>query len=188
MMPNLGQGGCMALEDAYVLSTLLCQVTDKKQIPEVLQDYYRKRIVRTAVVQGLSRFSSDVIISSLSTPFDPVEFIKEGLNYKYLKHQNLITWYLQPFMPLIFYSQFGYLYSFQPSSFKAEDIKSYVKQVFERNAEEVNRVYATLRDDCLSYFTAKTMSFMRYDKKTAVTTKLADAVDLRVPRTVFKKQ
>ena len=184
MMPNLGQGGCQALEDSYVLSTLLCQITDKSQIPSVLQDYYRQRIFRTAVVQGLSRFSSDVIISALSTPFRLNEFAKEGLNYKYLKPQNLVTWYLQPFMPLIFYSQFGFLYSFSPASFNPDDIKNYVSKVVTRNKWEAEQVYSKLAEDCLTYFTAKTMSFMRFNKTTQASSKIADAVDLRVPRSV----
>jgi len=37
MMPNLGQGGCQAIEDAYVLTEQLCDVTDKSQIPSALQ-------------------------------------------------------------------------------------------------------------------------------------------------------
>ena len=41
MMPNLGQGGCQAIEDAYVLSDVLCAVTDRSEIPGALQDYYR---------------------------------------------------------------------------------------------------------------------------------------------------
>jgi hypothetical protein len=60
MMPNLGQGnfanrgniqaalnrviylgGCQAIEDAYVLSDLLSEITDKSQIPDALQTYYR---------------------------------------------------------------------------------------------------------------------------------------------------
>ena len=41
MMPNLGQGGCQAIEDSYVLTNLLCDVTERDQIPEALQEYYR---------------------------------------------------------------------------------------------------------------------------------------------------
>lgn len=41
MMPNLGQGGCQAIEDAYVLTNLLCDITDTSQIPDALQEYYR---------------------------------------------------------------------------------------------------------------------------------------------------
>ena len=32
MMPNLGQGGCQAIEDAYVLVNGLCDVTDRDQV------------------------------------------------------------------------------------------------------------------------------------------------------------
>ena len=41
MMPNLGQGGCQAIEDAYVLCNLLCEVSSKDEIPNALQEYYR---------------------------------------------------------------------------------------------------------------------------------------------------
>lgn len=41
MMPNLGQGGCQAIEDAYVLCDVLCSVSDKSEIPDALQSYYR---------------------------------------------------------------------------------------------------------------------------------------------------
>ena len=69
MMHNLGQGGCQAIEDGFVLTDLLCSISDKSQLKGVLQEYYRKRIVRSAVVQGMSRLSSDIIITSFSTPF-----------------------------------------------------------------------------------------------------------------------
>lgn len=47
MMPNLGQGGCQAIEDAYVLTEQLCDVTDKSQIPEALQrcaNYFKRAV------------------------------------------------------------------------------------------------------------------------------------------------
>ena len=68
-MPNLGQGGCQAIEDGFVLTDLLCSIDNKSQLKGVLQEYYRKRIVRSAIVQGMSRLSSDIIITSFSTPF-----------------------------------------------------------------------------------------------------------------------
>jgi zeaxanthin epoxidase len=37
MMPNLGQGGCQAIEDAYVLAQRLAVVKDRKDIPSTLQ-------------------------------------------------------------------------------------------------------------------------------------------------------
>ena len=87
-------------------------------------------------------------------------------------------------MPLIFYSQFGFLYSFSPASFNPDDIKNYVSKVVTRNKWEAEQVYSKLAEDCLTYFTAKTMSFMRFNKTTQASSKIADAVDLRVPRSV----
>jgi len=55
MMPNLGQGGCQAIEDALVLTEELGGVTDRKQIEGVLNRYRERRLVRSAAVQGLSR-------------------------------------------------------------------------------------------------------------------------------------
>jgi len=179
MMPNLGQGGCQAIEDAYVLTNLLCDVTDKSQLPDRLQEYYRQRIVRSAIVQGMSRLSSDIIITSFSTPFRFDEFVKEGLDYKYLTLPSLLTSYLQFFLPYIFYAQFGYLYSFAPSAFTADKIKELVGSSVARNKDEVKRVYATLRDNAVTYFSAKTMSFMQYDEKTKEFKKLGDAQDFR---------
>ena len=36
MMPNLGQGGCQAIEDAYVLTEVLKGVNDTAAVPEAL--------------------------------------------------------------------------------------------------------------------------------------------------------
>jgi len=179
MMPNLGQGGCMAIEDSYVLTKLLCTVDDKKQIPAVLQEYYNTRIVRTAIVQGMSRFSSDIIINAFSTPFDPVEFLRAQGAYKYLTFSSVATWYLKPFLPLIFYAQFGYLYSYQPAAFDRKFIEDTVQNSLERNRKEAGRVYEFLKEGFNTYFTAKTMSFMRYNSATNEHLKIVDAVDLR---------
>eukprot|EP00804_Cyclotella_cryptica_P010699 CCRYP_005494-RA/>CCRYP_005494-RA protein AED:0.02 eAED:0.02 QI:115/1/1/1/1/1/2/76/626 len=71
MMPNLGQGGCQAIEDAFVLSETLeaCKTTDK--LEGALQDFYKKRIVRVSIVQFLSRLASDLIINAFDTPWSP---------------------------------------------------------------------------------------------------------------------
>lgn len=71
MMPNLGQGGCQAIEDAFVLSETLeaCKSTDK--LDGALQDFYKKRIVRVSIVQFLSRLASDLIINAFDTPWSP---------------------------------------------------------------------------------------------------------------------
>ena len=178
-MPNLGQGGCQAIEDGFVLSNLLCDVTDKKQIPGVLKEYYNRRIVRSAIVQGLSRFSSDIIISSFSTPFRLDEFAKDGMKYKYLSIPSVLTFFLQGFLPAIFYGQFGYLYSFAPAEFTKEQISKIVKNSFIRNKAEADIVYKQLKDGFQTYFTAKTMQFMRYNKATKEATLITDASDIR---------
>eukprot|EP00957_Ditylum_brightwellii_P061284 4651125-Ditylum_brightwellii.AAC.1 len=46
MMPNLGQGGCQAIEDAYVLTETLANTKSTAKIEDNLQEFYRKRIVR----------------------------------------------------------------------------------------------------------------------------------------------
>jgi salicylate hydroxylase len=49
MLPFLGQGGAMAIEDAYVLSRELARSAD--DIPRALRAYEAERIPRTAKVQ-----------------------------------------------------------------------------------------------------------------------------------------
>lgn len=109
MMPNLGQGGCQALEDAYVLTTILQGVNNTAQIPGALQDFYKKRIVRTTIVQFLSRLASDLIINAFDTPWSPHD--KKGTNWK-----SYLTFFWKPILQyLIFPAQFAYLYSYYPS-------------------------------------------------------------------------
>ena len=179
MMPNLGQGGCQAIEDSFVLTKLLCSAEDKADIPFLLQQYYKERIVRASIVQGLSRFSSDIIISAFNTPFLMNEFMKEGLNYKYLKTSSLLTAQLRFVLPFIFYAQFGYLYSFAPSSFSKETIDKLVKDSLIRNKAEVISIYDTLKEKTNTFFSAKLMAFMQYDQDSKETTKLGEAKEFR---------
>ena len=152
---------------------------DKSQIPDALQSYYRRRIVRSAIVQGMSRFSSDIIISAFSTPFKFSEFLKQGASYKYLNFSSIMTWNLQSFLPLIFYAQFSYLYSFAPSGFNASKIKELVLKSLARNKLECSQVYKGMTDRSVTFFSAKSMSFMRFDKASKEITKIADAADFR---------
>ena len=179
MMPNLGQGGCQAIEDAYAITDLLCDINSKSEIPEALQSYYRRRIVRASIVQGISRLSSDIIISSFSTPFSMEEFLKEGLGYKYLRPASLLTSYLQFFLPYIFYGQFGYLYSFAPSPFSKESIQKLVKSSLIRNKSEAEKVYESLKADTQTFFSAKSMSFKQFDTKTQDITDIGEAAAFR---------
>jgi zeaxanthin epoxidase len=71
MMPNLGQGGCQAIEDAYVLTETLSNIRSTEKLADSLQQFYRKRIVRVSIVQFLSRLASDLIINAFDTPWSP---------------------------------------------------------------------------------------------------------------------
>jgi len=51
-MPNLGQGGCQALEDSMVLAEELQSATKRSQLKAKLAEYRERRLVRSAAVQG----------------------------------------------------------------------------------------------------------------------------------------
>lgn len=58
ILPNLGQGGGMAIEDAYFLANALVKHHPPRQ---ALTRYEKQRFLRTSIVHGLSRMSSDVL-------------------------------------------------------------------------------------------------------------------------------
>ena len=68
MMPNLGQGGCMAIEDAFVLGRELSRIArdeapadrQRRELPIALKRYNKNRVLRAAV-QGMSRLSSAIL-------------------------------------------------------------------------------------------------------------------------------
>lgn len=108
MMPNLGQGGCQAIEDAYVLSQNLSSMTHRDQIPNALIDYRNRRLIRSAAVHGLSRFASDIIIRGFDTPAK-VTF-DGGLQVENFNYAGIVTRMLQPVLPIFFRVQFNFLY------------------------------------------------------------------------------
>mmetsp|Transcript_21029 Transcript_21029/g.27625 ORF Transcript_21029/g.27625 Transcript_21029/m.27625 type:complete len:524 (+) Transcript_21029:103-1674(+) len=112
MMPNLGQGGGQAMEDGFILARELAQVSSRLEIPNKLQQYYKKRIMRTSIVQGLSRFASDIIVTGFDTPCKVVSLWP--LKIENFGPASILTNMLKPVMPLIFYAQFKYLYMFAP--------------------------------------------------------------------------
>lgn len=61
-MPNLGQGGAMAIEDAFVLGRELETIAHTDEIPKRLQAYERRRFVRASIAQFLSRNGSDLLV------------------------------------------------------------------------------------------------------------------------------
>eukprot|EP00321_Phaeocystis_globosa_P000546 CAMPEP_0118827926 /NCGR_PEP_ID=MMETSP1162-20130426/15790_1 /TAXON_ID=33656 /ORGANISM="Phaeocystis Sp, Strain CCMP2710" /LENGTH=546 /DNA_ID=CAMNT_0006758805 /DNA_START=27 /DNA_END=1667 /DNA_ORIENTATION=- len=109
MMPNLGQGGCQAIEDASVIADKLEHISRRSEVEGVLQEYRDTRLTRSAAVQGLSRFASDIIIRGFDTPcklgFYDGKFVAENLNYA-----GVVTRLLQPILPVFFAVQFAFLY------------------------------------------------------------------------------
>jgi len=120
MMPNLGQGGCQAIEDAVVLAEELVSAERRAELPDKLSRYNNRRLARSATVQGLSRFASDIIIQGFDTPFggfsDP-----RGRNYA-----GFVTRLLQPVLPVFFSIQFNFLYSgWRNERFALEPIRDF---------------------------------------------------------------
>mmetsp|Transcript_8848 Transcript_8848/g.30231 ORF Transcript_8848/g.30231 Transcript_8848/m.30231 type:complete len:152 (-) Transcript_8848:96-551(-) len=64
MMPNLGQGGCQAIEDAYRLAVELSRAQATEDVPRALKAYESERLMRSATVQGLARIASDILFYS----------------------------------------------------------------------------------------------------------------------------
>ena len=118
MMPNLGQGGCQAIEDAFVLDQELRGLRKRSYAGEALQTYRNRRLVRSASVQGLSRFASDIIIRGFDTPAKIVDGRLENFNYA-----GIVTRLLQPILPIFFMVQFNFLYEGWRNEF-AFDVKA----------------------------------------------------------------
>merc|ERR1712230_230990 len=97
MMPNLGQGGCQAIEDAIVLAEELKGLKSRTAADVALTNYRNRRLVRSAAVQGLSRFASDIIIRGFDTPAKIVDGRLENFNYA-----GIVTRLLQPILPIFF--------------------------------------------------------------------------------------
>jgi zeaxanthin epoxidase len=111
MMPNLGQGGCQAIEDAFVLSQELDKVTHRNQLASALQQYQSRRLIRSAAVQGLSRFASDIIIRGFDTPAKIVRDEETGaIRFENFNYAGIVTKLLQPILPIFFMVQFNFLY------------------------------------------------------------------------------
>lgn len=108
MMPNLGQGGCQAIEDAFVLAQELESAQYRSEIEGKLEEYQSRRLVRSASVQGLSRFASDIIIRGFDTPAKVT--LEGGLKLENFNYAGVVTRLLQPILPIFFNLQFNFLY------------------------------------------------------------------------------
>merc|ERR1711881_510426 len=65
-------------------------------------NYRNRRLVRSAAVQGLSRFASDIIIRGFDTPAKIVDGRLENFNYA-----GIVTRLLQPILPIFFLLSVG---------------------------------------------------------------------------------
>jgi zeaxanthin epoxidase len=110
MMPNLGQGGCQAIEDAYVIAQELESCTRRSDVAQKLERYQQRRLVRSAAVQGLSRFASDIIIRGFDTPAKIVRAEDGSIRFENFNYAGIVTKMLQPILPIFFSVQFAFLY------------------------------------------------------------------------------
>lgn len=108
MMPNLGQGGCQAIEDAFVIAQELESASSRDEVENKLNSYRGRRLIRSAAVQGLSRFASDIIIRGFDTPAKIV--LKDGVKFENFNYAGVVTKMLQPILPIFFSIQFNFLY------------------------------------------------------------------------------
>eukprot|EP00559_Dactyliosolen_fragilissimus_P009584 CAMPEP_0184865560 /NCGR_PEP_ID=MMETSP0580-20130426/18502_1 /TAXON_ID=1118495 /ORGANISM="Dactyliosolen fragilissimus" /LENGTH=567 /DNA_ID=CAMNT_0027364823 /DNA_START=9 /DNA_END=1712 /DNA_ORIENTATION=+ len=124
MMPNLGQGGCQAIEDAFVLEQELLSAKNRNEIACKLENYRGRRLIRSAAVQGLSRFASDIIIRGFDTPTKIVkDEITGNLRFENFNYAGLVTRMMQPILPIFFTIQFNFLYDGYKNE-SALDLKS----------------------------------------------------------------
>jgi len=111
LLQNLGQGGCQAIEDAYVLNQELGSCKTRKEITSHLKKYQSRRLIRSAAVQGLSRFASDIIIRGFDTPAKIVWEEGQTLpRFENFNYAGIVTKMLQPILPIFFIVQFNFLY------------------------------------------------------------------------------
>jgi zeaxanthin epoxidase len=136
MMPNLGQGGCQAIEDAYVLTEILANLKSTEKIEGALQEFYRKRILRVSAVQFLSRLASDLIINAFDTPWSPHDNL--GKSWK-----SYLTFFWKPILQyVIFPAQFAFLYSYYPSG-QLRDITAQLKERWvEQHRQDAEAAFA----------------------------------------------
>ena len=115
-------GMILVLEDAMIISEEVTQVKSRSEIKEALSHYRNRRLTRSAAVQGLSRFASDIIIRGFDTPckvgFYDGKFLFENVNYA-----GVVTRLLQPILPIFFAVQFAFLYDGWKNRFSLEDVK-----------------------------------------------------------------
>ena len=107
-----------AHEVELVLSEEMTKVGARSELEGALNTYRNRRLTRSAAVQGLSRFASDIIIRGFDTPAKIVDGRLENFNYA-----GIVTRLLQPILPIFFMVQFNFLYEGWRNEF-AFDVKA----------------------------------------------------------------
>ena len=87
MQPNLGQGGCMAIEDAFQLSVDIREGLEKSghevgnvDFDGILRGYFGKRLVRAAAIHGMAgmaAFMASTYKAHLGEGLGPLEWIRQ---------------------------------------------------------------------------------------------------------------
>ncbi len=81
MQPNLGQGGCMAIEDAFQLSVDIREGMEKgRDFDGILRGYFAKRLVRAAAIHGMAgmaAFMASTYKAHLGEGLGPLEWIRQ---------------------------------------------------------------------------------------------------------------
>ena len=100
--------GCQAIEDAFVIAQELKTAKHRNEVGNLLKKYRSRRLIRSAAVQGLSRFASDIIIRGFDTPAKII--VKDGIKFENFNYAGIVTKLLQPILPVFFSVQFNFLY------------------------------------------------------------------------------
>lgn len=91
-----------------VLAQELGSLETRDDLEDRLKTYRSRRLIRSAAVQGLSRFASDIIIRGFDTPAKIV--IDGGVKFQNFNYAGIVTKMLQPILPIFFLVQFNFLY------------------------------------------------------------------------------
>jgi zeaxanthin epoxidase len=93
------------------------ETREQSAVRGALKTYQNRRKARSAAVQGLSRFASDIIIKGFDTPVG-VKLPRRdedgkwhGFEFEHATYNGFLTKALQPVLPVFFSIQFNFLYS-----------------------------------------------------------------------------
>ena len=151
MMPNLGQGGGMAIEDALVLSLEVAKLNEqaassgrtepsvpsRERLEVALRRYNLNRVLRAASVQGLSRVSS-AFLFQYQPPLD-IDWSAFPPRLSNYGPRSLITRACQGFLQHVaFPLQFEFLFSF-PGQLKPELFEEFAEGDFAAATPQTQR-------------------------------------------------